>query len=104
MNLNYKQLITKENINEFTKNHVEEIEFTESYAYVKFFRDSMGPSPEFHVDDFEFIGINYTSSYDLSEKWRKFIIKQLTNDEKKKYIETYNNSLEDLKIDENNLG
>lgn len=103
MILNYKHLITKENINKFTKNYVEEITFYDDYAYVKFFRESMGPSPEFHIDDYTFKGINYTSHYDLSENWRKFILKQLSTEEKKKYVETYNQSLDDLKIGENNL-
>ena len=103
MNLDYKYLMTKENINNFTKNYVEEISFANSCAYVKFFRDGMGPSPEFHIDDFTFVGINYTRGYDLSGQWRKFIIKQLTNDEKKKYIDLFNQSLENLKIDEHNL-
>ena len=103
MSLNYKYLITTENINSFTKNHVEKIEFTDGYAYVKFFRESMGPSPEFHVDDFSFVGINYTQQYDLSENWRKFILKQLSKEEKTIYIKTYNDSLDSLKIDENTL-
>ncbi len=98
MSLNYKEYITKEKIEKFTKQPIAELKFDEKSAYVRLFSESMGPSPEFHVDDYNFKGINYTSSYDLSKKWQKFMLLSLPKEKGDKYIDDYNRYLDSQKI------
>ena len=86
----YHSFITKEKIEEFTTDVVAEIKFKGDYFYVKFYTDYMGPSPEFHVDDFTFKGINSYSYMDESKNLREFMVKSLPSELKEKYIETFN--------------
>ena len=52
-------------------------------SYVRFQGHWYGPNPEFTFDDFNFVGMNSYSSYDLSKEWRKFMFKKFGEDYKK---------------------
>lgn len=94
----YHSFITKEKIEEFTTDAVAEIKFKGDYFYVKFYTDYMGPSPEFHVDDFTFKGINRFAYVDLSKNWRKFMLENLPEDIKVNYMNTFNSLLDNDKL------
>ncbi len=98
----YHSFITKEKIEEFTTDAVAEMKFMVDYIYVKFYTDYMGPSPEFHVDDFTFKGINRFAYMDLSKNWRDFMVESLPHGLKEKYIETFNTMLDNQKLSLNN--
>ena len=98
MSLIFKETITKEKIEKFTKKKVAELKFDEKSAYVKLETETMGPNPEFTVDDYTFEGINYTSSCDLSVKWRKFMLMQLSKNRGDEYIDNFDKYLNSLRI------
>jgi len=98
MSIIYKSYISKEKIEEFTTDAVAEMKLKDDYFYIKFYPDYMGPSPEFHVDDFTFKGINTYAYMDVSKNWRKYMVSTLPNDLKAKYVETYNAILDSEKL------
>jgi len=98
MSMLYKSFISKEKIEEFAADAVAEFKPKEEYIYVKFYIDCMGPSPEFHVDDFSFKGINRCQCIDLSKNWRKFMVNILPDELKEKYVEAFNSKLDREKL------
>lgn len=94
----FHSFITKEKIEEFTADAVNEIKFQGDYFYVKFYTDYMGPSPEFHVDDFSFKGINSFSYIDLSKNWREFMLASLPDAVKVRYMKEFNALLDNEKL------
>ena len=103
MSLNYKKYITEETINEFTSEYVNEIKEKENHIYVKLYRVGMGPSPEFHVTDYTFKGINSYQSFDLSKEWINHMLHIIPPSKRKDYAEEYNRQIDNLKIPTNEL-
>lgn len=103
MQLDYKEYITKENLTEFLMRDVDEIKEKEDYIYVKFYGQGMGPSPEFHVTDFSFKGINSYHSFDLSKEWLTFMIRILNPSLRIEYADKYNKYIDSLKISTDNI-
>lgn len=103
MSLNYKHYITEENLNEFALNNVNVIKEKDDYYYVKFYGRGMGPSPEFHVTDYTFKGINSYQSFDLSKEWRNYMLRIISPSKRKEYAEEYNRQIDNLKISTDDL-
>ena len=98
MSLNYKEYITKENIEKFSNRSVSEIKFFETYVYVKFNKIFEGSSLEFNIDDYGFKDVNSFSDEDYSKKWQKFMLRSLPAKLRDKYIDDFNKHLDSLRI------
>ena len=104
MSMEYQEYINTETIEKFTQEGVCNIKFTSKYVYVMLYPAGMGPCPEFHVDDFTFKGINSYSSQDFSNAWRNFFAKELPKEIRTEYVKTFNQMLDNEKLDVNSLG
>ena len=102
MSLEFREFITKENVEEFVLSYASEFTEKEDYFYVKFYNQYMGPSPEFQVTDFTFKGINSYHSFDLSDKWRTHMLRTINPSLRKEYIKKFNEHLDNSKLSDAN--
>ena len=89
---------TKESIEQFLNNPIEEFKSNETDTYIKVSVDFFGPAPEFVYDDFTFKGINTYSNYDYSVHWRKYVVTKLNKSDQKVYVEEFNSNLDNQKL------
>ena len=68
------------------------------YLYLSVYPEGYGPKPEFHVSDFYFKGINSYKGVDMSQKWRYFVMTQLSPEVREQYADEFNAFIEEQKL------
>ena len=70
----------------------------DKFMYLSLYPEGYGPKPEFHVSDFHFKGINAYQGIDMSQKWRYFVLTQLSPELREQYANEFNALIEEQKL------